>query len=527
MRTQFLTGTVRFIAVSLCCCLILTSCETTPSTPNGGGSDTDRHTVRRPVIGMDDAGNAAVAWLTTRSDGFWGDLCTWHYQAGTGWLEPKSSADESRTWHDGTAREHQIAMPGSFYSCIVYTAEHLNNQGGLFGSYVYIRRCTNPAASQYIGSHVEDPTLLEDTIDQEAAQVAINDAGNACVVWRKLSRIRLQQYEEAANYESAIYDNPVPGLGLGYVYRVCIDSAGNAIVIWIDGEGAASVLRSSRTPWESDEIISTGSNIANPQIVMGGDDSAIAVWIKDGHVRSRQFNGGLGTWGSVVEIENGVETSQRPMLAINDTEDAIVVWEQMGRIFASLMWILQPVPVSAADVTGFATNAGVAIDNGQNAIVVWERDGGIYAARFTFGEGWSDEAEIGRGTEPALAGNGSGDAIAVWISSNGRSVEHHIFGAQASGITLIVHAWLDEEPLAGASVRVDLTTSWETVCSGVTNGAGDYECDGELSIGDNLFIEVHHESGLDQYHGMQFATVEDGDGDGRMEVTVTLEPMTR
>lgn len=185
--------------------------------------------------------------------------------------------------------------------------------------------------------------------------------------------------------------------------RVAYDSAGNALAVW-----------------EADNVGAVGSNIS---------------W-------SRRPNGGAWTvpakipdWSPPPPDPSVGLSLHDPVLAVAPNGDAVAAWRAMSILGAHVMastytpatgwttpvflWRKHP------DMPSGAVDLRIASDSADNILVVWAATGVIFYNRYSPGSGWVDSATmegvglvvnqlIGPATEPEMALNPAGQAVAIW-----------------------------------------------------------------------------------------------------------------
>ena len=185
--------------------------------------------------------------------------------------------------------------------------------------------------------------------------------------------------------------------------RVAYDAAGNALAVWdADNVGAvgSSILWSRRPAggaWTVPAKIpdwfppppdpSLGISVHDPVLAVAPNGNAIAAWramsYQGAHVMSSTFTPATG-WTTPV-----------------------------------FLWRKHP------DMPGGAVDVRIASDSTGNVLVVWAASGVIFYNRYTPGSGWVDSATvegmgrmvsklIGPATEPEMALNPAGQAVAIW-----------------------------------------------------------------------------------------------------------------
>jgi hypothetical protein len=191
--------------------------------------------------------------------------------------------------------------------------------------------------------------------------------------------------------------------------------------------------------WGDAELIETeDGSVGWPQVAMDGDGNAIAVWEQsDGtqqSIWSNRYAVGTG-WGDAQLIEDRGGNANFPQVAMDAEGNAIAVWRQLdgteysiwsNRYVAGVGWG-EPDLIEAD--YGFATNPQVAMDVNGNAVAVWEQfdyyafEFSIYSNRYVVGVGWGDaelvEPYTGDAYSPQVAMDADGNAVAVWRQFDG------------------------------------------------------------------------------------------------------------
>jgi hypothetical protein len=175
---------------------------------------------------------------------------------------------------------------------------------------------------------------------------------------------------------------------------------------------------------------------ASPQVAMGADGNAFAVWPQfDGvtqDIWANRYTAGTG-WGTAGRIEINSLFSDRPRVVCDAGGNAFAVWEQSdgvrlniraSRYRAGAGW--DPAVLLETNDVGSAQLSQVGVDAAGNAIAVWEYFDGVHknvlANRYVPGIGWgsaiviSNTADSGSIAErfPQIAVDIDGNATVVW-----------------------------------------------------------------------------------------------------------------
>ena len=313
------------------------------------------------------------------------------------------------------------------------------------------------------GSWADAGLIENESGDAAAPAIAMDQAGNAMVVWRQTDNgtdeVMLRRYDATADawVPSSSLDSSAHGISEP---DVAMDSSGNALVVWNSQlyENGSYYLQVFARYWSADtESWSVMKQISsddiegffNPRIGFDDSGNAIAVWIRepadsndpDALVYNR-YNAGVGSWGSPAEAFD-IEKDRYEALdmAVDTQGNAIVVWvnaddsylpDAVNSVQASRFdavtgnWSV-PLRLDSYNASGEAHDPQVIFDVEGNAHVAWWRDrrtepsifGQVYANRYDAETGgWNTSAtrilgarDDDEGRFPTLAVNEAGEAI--------------------------------------------------------------------------------------------------------------------
>ena len=192
-------------------------------------------------------------------------------------------------------------------------------------------------------------------------------------------------------------------------------------------DGSAYDVRIQRQPETQDCTVSNGSGT-----LAGGDVTSVEVTCRNWRV------------DTLIETDNSGSATD-PEVAIDTLGNALAVWSQSDgtryNIWASRYTVGSgwgEAEVIETDNAGDASGPQIAIDASGNGWAVWsQKDGGIssniWLNRYTAGSGWG-EAELignsntGRAFSPQIALDALGNALVVWVQSDGTgSSGYHIW----------------------------------------------------------------------------------------------------
>ncbi len=224
--------------------------------------------------------------------------------------------------------------------------------------------------------------------------------------------------------------------------QIAIGQDGNAVAVWSQNDGTNNNIYANRyvsgSGWQTVELIETDNTgaAAYPQIAIGPDGSAIAVWHQQEGTRrniwANRYVSGSG-WQTAELIETNDETTYAPQIAIGPDGNALAVWRQYDGSRYNI-WANRYVSGSGwgtaelieTDDTGGAGNPQVAIGPNGNALAVWgQYDGSrdnIWANRYVSGV-WQTaeqiELDAGSASDPQVAIGQDNNAIVVWGQDDG------------------------------------------------------------------------------------------------------------
>src|SRR6266550_4434710 len=222
--------------------------------------------------------------------------------------------------------------------------------------------------------------------------------------------------------------------------KLAVNQNGDAMAVWQQGDssGVSSIwanrYNAASGRWRTATLIESNAGKAFlPHVGMDDNGNAIAVWVQnDGTYDSMWANryvAGQG-WGTPELIETNTGDADFARVAVNGNGVAVALWKQSNGVNHDI-WSNIYVPGQGwgtATLMEANPNDGsepwVAADKNGNAMAVWRQykgvqpDPSIWANRYVVGTGWGTPTRIDssdrNGQDPALAVNGNGDAIAVW-----------------------------------------------------------------------------------------------------------------
>jgi len=201
-------------------------------------------------------------------------------------------------------------------------------------------------ASEFVpGASWGTPELVETNDAGSAARprIALDPAGNGIAVWRQtsgeLDNMRANRYTAANGWGTAqlIEQDDTGNVGNP---RIALDEAGNATVVWRQYDGELWNIRANRydvanSTWGAAEFIETddSGSASRHRVAVDPAGNALAVW--------RQFDGErynivgvpydpVNGWGDTIALEGGDADANSPEVAFDLRGRALVMWHQLS-----------------------------------------------------------------------------------------------------------------------------------------------------------------------------------------------------
>lgn len=221
-------------------------------------------------------------------------------------------------------------------------------------------------------------------------QIAVAPSGYSIAVWEELngtnSTIKSATRSVFGGFWSIPLTISIPTTNSLQVPQVSIDPNGNAVAVWIRGNGSkdvtqAATLLFNAPSWTNlTDLSDTTVDTFSPQIGLDASGNGVAVWtqVTDQIIQSRTFSGGI--WLTTTTDLSGT-LANVPELDVNPSGVAVAVWTRLnsssfvteasrfvGGVWAAAADISTPgsIPGSLA-----LSGASVAVDLSSNALAVW------------------------------------------------------------------------------------------------------------------------------------------------------------
>ncbi len=324
---------------------------------------------------------------------------------------------------------------------------------------------------------------------------AIDNSGNAIVVWEKSDSTAQSSYKLAAgSWEAAQLVSPS-----GDVItepQVAMNPAGLAVAVWRHKKSASEFTVETRSralgsgsSWTGTKLLSAATgDAAEPQLRLNAGGRS-AVWIQKAPAEERWILhsawGSSTSWGedaAAHEVNDPTASVEAPQVAIDGQGLAVAVWrstevppfsglgtaQSATTSFINGPWAALG-PLSAEGLHVFGVPPQVAADTAGDTTSVWvAQDSTLYAALRPAGGGFGPAGPISGslGAEDLksaqVAMNPGGDAFAAWTTS---SSEHRVAVAMRDGTPPVLSGIV--VPVAGktgvaATMSATATDTWSS-----------------------------------------------------------------
>jgi PKD domain len=286
--------------------------------------------------------------------------------------------------------------------------------------------------------------LSQSATAQASAQVALDDAGDAVVVWR--GRTNGQGVVQAARMSAAsgVWESPVdvstPGGGVSNV-SVALDAHGDAVLVWARQalDGTETVQASARAvdggSWSVPVDLSLAGRAGDTHVGMAADGLAIASWVRfDGTNWIAQYSvrAGLTTgWRSPINLSNGGPDIRSSDLVVDRAGNAVVVWRRGTGATTVVQARVRPRArdswLPATDLARPGTDTSslrLAVDARGDVTAVWapalRSPSVVQSRRLPAGAAaWSPVVPVSPpdrvAVSPSIAVDPRGDAVVTWL----------------------------------------------------------------------------------------------------------------
>jgi len=228
-------------------------------------------------VAIDPHGKAVAVW--DRFDGANQIVQAASRAAGGSWQAPVSLSAPGQN-----ATHPQVAVDGQGAAVVVWQRNDGVNS--------IVQAAVRPVGGSWPSTAANVSAALENA---EAAQVAVDTAGNAVAVWQRFGGADTV-VQAASRPVGGTWQAPVSLSATGQeaeAPQVTIDGHGDAVAVWDRSAGARTIVQAAWRPaggaWPStpDDLSDAGQSATDAQVAVGGPGDAVATWVRgDGaHLR--------------------------------------------------------------------------------------------------------------------------------------------------------------------------------------------------------------------------------------------------
>lgn len=286
-------------------------------------------------------------------------------------------------------------------------------------------------ASRYEAGVWSSPSTVASSASVIARpKVALDDAGNATVVWYQgtgsVTSIFASRHEGAAWSEPQNIDPK--DLGNATAPALAVDDAGNVTAAWLQTDGTTpgaitnvwAARFTTAGGWGNPgKIEEMGTNASTVRVAAGAGGTAIVVFSQGSTVYAARY---AGSWISPVPIGSGSPTCADLVMAPDAS--AIAMWS-VGSDLMAARYTGTWSPAAAIDAESTSIEAGCDLDAGPDGrvIAVWVQGGNASQAVFTSAAGWGSAFNLESGSgdvnTPSVSAGSAMRAMAVWSQHDG------------------------------------------------------------------------------------------------------------
>lgn len=282
----------------------------------------------------------------------------------------------------------------------------------------------------------------EGAVDSATPSIAVDANGDVSVAWERYAGTEIlvqADYRPAGGGWQAPVDIGSGPLGPHCEPWIAVDHAGDATVVWKDGETLESAYRPAAGSWQSPVLVATEA-VGTLRAAVDTRGDATATWMHyDGskYVTETSYRPAGGSWETPTSLSESGEEGGDPQIALDAAGDTLVVWDGHTMPFPDMVraayrpsggsW------QSAEDLSAPGEDIQelrVGLDGDGDALVAWSGSskevGGYTLVRTAYkpaGGAWGEPETIsaaGQNAFPSdLAFDAAGNAALVWQRYNG------------------------------------------------------------------------------------------------------------
>jgi Bacterial Ig-like domain len=291
------------------------------------------------------------------------------------------------------------------------------------------------------------------TGDSNNPKVSVNAKGQAFAVWKQNAnpeRILAQRYNPSTGTWDPAAAIDTAATGTAANPEIAVDAAGNAFAVWSESDGTsrnimANRFNASTGAWGNATLLEKDIPDASlPQIGVDGSGNAIAVWSQFNgnqfNIMYNRYSAPNNAWradAAIVAADAGGDDARGPRIAVDSIGNALVVWRLESGVRNFIYsnsynaqdgsWSLAQ-PIERPGAGGESSNPQVSVNSAGLGLATWAAKNGdavnIWASRYSPQSGWGvasliEADDTGDTLGASVAVDGAGNAVAVWLQSDG------------------------------------------------------------------------------------------------------------
>lgn len=334
----------------------------------------------------------------------------------------------------------------------------------------------------------------------DGPQVATDGAGNAIALWAQASggwpSLWTSRFVPGRGWSAAEPIEPVNVLQQPDGHHLAVDTAGNALAVWIRAGDVWANRYTTGAGWGTPQQLESGAGpAASARVAIDADGFGMAIWVQESAgvdtVWSSRYVPGTG-WGTPTPIGSGSAQELQPRIGADGSGNFMVAWRRFDGAAATL-WNQRytratgwgtAAPLHPAN-TSDTYSLNLAVDPAGNGVATWHQHDGtfsqVWASRYAAGSGWSSPMRLDDGPGDAfgsqVAMDGAGNALAVW-AKDGNLVARR----QAAG------AWGATEPVETITVGASVSARIAMNAAGVAQVTWSQEDGARENIWSNRYV---------------------------------------
>lgn len=202
--------------------------------------------------------------------------------------------------------------------------------------------------------------------------------------------------------------------------KIAMNMNGDAIVVWaqkdtdqgVQGVHSIFARRYNSTGWQAVELIEDSANNAiNPQAAIDNSGNAIVIWQQlDGsvdpvfNITAKRFNSATSTWGTIAALDSATGDAINPQIAMNSSGVGMAVWQQLN-------------------------NSNIDITTRRLAGADWNRT----TTENIGNSSYAGVSLLEKDRQTRVAVNNNGEVMAIWRQYNGASISNDIVARHYNG----------------------------------------------------------------------------------------------